>query len=365
MRVSGFAATSTLTRRASRAGLSQRERVLARSFDFMCKAPATQLPNDLFSMTTFLTMLIFTAAFGAAAEFAWWGPQRRVRQEVDQRLRGLRVETGRRTGSLLRQQQAGGVSFLSRLEVMKGLQAVIDQARLPYRAGNVMTFGALLLAGGYLAADILQLFPFVVLKVLFAIGCSVVPFLYIRTKRNRRMRQIEEMLPEAIDLFTRAMRAGHNIHSGLQVLAEETPEPLGGEFKKLVEDLTLGSEVSEALHSLGDRVPLLDLRFFSTGVILQRETGANIVTVMENLSAVIRERLQLRARLRAHTAQQRFSAALLCGLPVVSGMAFYFLRYEYISVLWLTPLGSRFLIYGIISEILGILVVRRVASVRL
>lgn len=316
-------------------------------------------------MTTLITLLIFTAAFAAAAEYAWWGPQRRVRLEIQERLRGLRVESGRRPASLLRQQPLTGVSYLSRLEIMRRFQALIDQARLPYRAGNVMTFSVLLLAGGYLAADVLRLFPFVILKILFAFGCSLVPFIYIRTKRQRRMRQIEEMLPDAIDLFTRAMRAGHNIHSGLQVLAEETPEPLGSEFRKLVEDLTLGSTVGEALHSLGDRVPLLDMRFFSTGVILQRETGANIVTVMENLSAVIRERLQLRARLRAHTAQQRFSAALLCSLPVVTGIVFYFLRYEYISVLWLTPLGSQFLIYGIFSELIGILVVRRVASVRL
>jgi tight adherence protein B len=311
-------------------------------------------------MITLLTQLIFHAATAAAAEFSIWGPQRRMRQEIDQRLRGLRVDTARRTGSLLRQQH-----LASRLEFTKGLQAIIDQARLPYRAGNILTLSVLLLAGSYLAADILQLFPFFILKLFFATGCSLLPYFYIRLKRNSRMRQIEEMLPEAIDLFTRAMRAGHNIHSGLAVLADETPEPLGGEFKKLVEDLALGSQVSEALHSLGDRVPILDLRFFSTGVILQRETGANIVTVMENLSAVIRERLQLRARLRAHTAQQRFSAALLCSLPVVAGIGFYFLRYDYISLLWLTPQGSRFLIYGIISEILGIVVIRKVASVRL
>ena len=316
-------------------------------------------------MITFITLLIFTGAFAAAAEYAWWAPQRRRRQEIEQRLRGLRVESGRQPTSLLRQQHLSGATFLSRLEVMKGLQAMIDQARLPYRAGNVILFSVLMLAGGYLAADTLQLFPFLILKLLFAVACSAAPILYIRTKRRRRMRQIEEMLPEAIDLFTRAMRAGHNIHSGLQVLADEIPEPLGGEFKKLVEDLTLGSTVDAALHSLGDRVPLLDLRFFSTGVILQRETGANIVTVMENLSAVIRERLQLRARLRAHTAQQRFSAGLLCGLPVVTGLFFYFVRYEYISVLWLTELGSRFLIYGIVSEIIGILLIRRIAAVRL
>jgi tight adherence protein B len=316
-------------------------------------------------MIIVIIFLIFTAAFAAAAEYAWWGPQRRVRLEVEQRLRGLRVDSGRRSLSLLRQQQMSGASFLSRFELMKGLQETIDQARLPYRAGNVVALGGAILVATYVAADLFGLFPFRILKAMFAAGCASLPFFYIRAKRRRRMRQIEELAPDAIDLFTRAMRAGHNIHSGLQVLADETPEPLGGEFKKVVEDLTLGATVTEALHSLGDRVPLLDLRFFSTGVILQRETGANIVTVMENLSAVIRERLQLRARLRAHTAQQRFSAALLCGLPIVTGVAFYFLRYDYISVLWLTETGSRFLIFGIISEIVGIAVIRKVSSVRL
>ena len=316
-------------------------------------------------MISIVTLLIFTIAFAVAAEIAWWGPQRRLRMVIDQRLRGLRVERGRRQGSLLLQNQGSGTGLLARFELLKGLQSVIDQARLPYRAGNVVAVSLLLLAAGYLAADILGLFPFLVLKVMFAFGCAVAPIFYVRVMRNKRMHQIEEILPEAIDLFTRAMRAGHNIHSGVQVLAEETPEPLGGEFKKVVEDLALGSTVAEALHSLGDRVPLLDLRFFSTGVILQRETGANIVTVMENLSGVIRERLQLRARLRSHTAQQRLSAALLCGLPVVTGVFFYFMRYDYISVLWTTPLGSQLLIYGIVSELVGILVIRKVGSVKL
>src|SRR6266571_1126204 len=118
------------------------------------------------AMTTFLTLLIFTAAFAAAAEYAWWGPQRRIRTEIEQRLRGLRVESGRRPASLLRQQQLTGVSFLSRLEIMKRLQDMIDQARLPYRAGNVTTLSVLLLPVTYLAADLLQLFPFIILKLL-------------------------------------------------------------------------------------------------------------------------------------------------------------------------------------------------------
>src|SRR5438128_4802625 len=106
-------------------------------------------------MITFVTLLIFTGAFAAAAEYAWWAPQRRARQEIDQRLRGLRVESGRRPVSLLRQQHLSGASFLSRLQVMKGLQAMIDQSKLQYRAGNIILFSVLLLAGGYLIADTL------------------------------------------------------------------------------------------------------------------------------------------------------------------------------------------------------------------
>jgi tight adherence protein B len=320
-------------------------------------------------MTTILIIFLFTSTFLGAAEYSWWRPQRRLRRAAEKRLRGLRVDAAVRPRPLLREEHAGGLSLMhnlySRLEVMTRLQGFIDQARLPYRAGNVVTISVLMLASGYLAADLLNLFPFLVLRVLFGVGIAALPGLYVWMKRERRLRQIEEMLPEAIDLFTRAMRAGHNIHGGLQVLAEETHEPLQSEFKKLIEELTLGATVEEALHNLGNRLPVLDVRFFATGVILQRETGANIVTVMENLSTVIRERLQLRARLRAHTAQQRFSAVLLCSLPVVTGILFYILRYEYISVLWLTPLGTRFLIYGIISEIVGILIVRKIAAVRL
>ncbi len=319
-------------------------------------------------MVTILTLLIFTGAFAAAAEYVWWGPERRTQRSVERRLRGLRVQAGPRRGSLLRDQPLSGDSIFhklySRLELTKGLQTAIDQARLPYRAGNVVTFSALLFAAGFFVADTLRLFPFVFLEVLLAVGCSSVPFAYVWIKRQRRMRQIEEMLPDAIDLFTRAMKAGHNIHSGLQVLAEETHEPLVGECRKMVEELTLGSTIEEALHNLSDRVPLLDMRFFSTAVILQRETGANIVTVMENLSSVIRERLQLRGRLRAHTAQQRFSAGLLCSLPIFTGVVFYFVRYEYISLLWTSPLGSKFLMYAIISELVGILVIRKISTVR-
>src|SRR5262245_4988342 len=101
------------------------------------------------AMISIITLIIFTVAFVAAAEYAWWGPERRIRTDVEQRLRGLRVEGGRRSMSLLRQQQMGGNMFLARFQLMKNLQAMIDQARLPYRAGNVVTFSGLLLVASY------------------------------------------------------------------------------------------------------------------------------------------------------------------------------------------------------------------------
>src|SRR5258707_9336563 len=158
------------------------------------------------------------------------------------------------------------------------------------------------------------------------------------------------MRPDAIDLFTPPMRAGHNIHSGLETIATETSDPVKMEFKKLMEELALGSQVEPALHGLGKRVPILDLKFFITSLILQRQTGANMVAVLENLSTLVRERLNMAAKMKAHTAQQRFSAGLLCVLPIVGGLGMWVLNPEYIRLLHTDRLGGKFLTYAWISE---------------
>jgi tight adherence protein B len=131
-----------------------------------------------------------------------------------------------------------------------------------------------------------------------------------------------------------------------------------------MEELALGSQIEPALHGLGKRVPLNDLKFFITSLILQRQTGANMVSVLENLATLVRERLNMAAKLKAHTAQQRFSAALLCVLPIVVGLAFWILKPEYMQLLWTDPVGTKFFTYAIISEIIGILIIRRIANVR-
>jgi len=163
-------------------------------------------------------------------------------------------------------------------------------------------------------------------------------------------------------LFNRSMKAGHNIHAGLETIAQESVDPCKMEFKKVMEELALGSPLEPALHNLGKRVPLVDLKFFITGLILQRQTGANMVQVLDNLSNLVRERLNLAAKMKAATAQQRFSAALLCAMPLVLALGFWILKPEYIRLLYTDETGQKFLTYAIVSEIIGILVIRKIAS---
>ena len=168
------------------------------------------------------------------------------------------------------------------------------------------------------------------------------PVVYIMQVRGGGCKKFEEQLPDAIDLFTRTMRAGHNIHSGLETIATETADPVRMEFKKVMEELALGSQIEPTLHNLGQRVPLIDLKFFITGLILQRQTGANMVAVLENLATLVRERLNMAAKLKAHTAQQRFSAGLLCAMPLVVGLGFWILKPDYIACCGRIPRAANF-----------------------
>jgi len=316
------------------------------------------------------SFLIFSVALFAAGYYIWSVPQQEAEQILGARLRELRANTRSRSkagSELLRREQRGTFAFLGDLVtwvgVLRRLQEIIEQANLKYRAADVFGFSVLL------AVTAFVVFGFVgggllLVRLLVAFALGFLPLFYIMRVRTRRLRKFEELLPDAIDLFTRTMRAGHNIHSGLETIATETGDPVKMEFKKLMEELALGSQVEPALHGLGKRVPLLDLKFFITSLILQRQTGANMVTVLESLSMLVRERLNMAAKLKAHTAQQRFSAGLLCVLPIVVGLGFYVLKPEYVRLLWTDPVGQKFFTYAIISEIVGILVIRKIANIR-
>jgi tight adherence protein B len=319
-------------------------------------------------MFLLVAFLLFSAALFGSGWYVWAVPRQEEKRLLDARLRGVRTaRSGTRGGNdLLRRERAGTLEFLGGfigwLHIAKRLQTRIDQADLAWRAVDVVGISAAILLVGYVVFDFLV--PIFLLRLALSLLLGSVPIFYIERRRAARLAAFEKQLPDAIDLFTRTMRAGHNIHSGLDTVAAETTDPVRMEFRKMMEELALGSQIEPALHRMGERVPLIDLKFFITGLILQRQTGANMVAVLENLSLLVRERLNMAAKLKAHTAQQRFSAGLLCGLPFVVGLGFWVLKPDYVRLLWTDPVGSKFLTYALISEGIGILVIRRLANIK-
>ena len=321
-------------------------------------------------MFLFIAFLIFTGALGAAGYYVWSVPQEHEREILTGRLRELRLAGGARrmAADLVRRERRGAFAplgdFVDWIGILRRLQLMIQQANLRYRAADVFVVCLLITVISYLAMQLAGL-SMLILRTAFALGLGALPVAYIMRVRRKRLNQFEEILPDAIDLFNRSMKAGHNIHSGLETIASESVDPVKMEFKKVVEELALGAPIEDTLHSLGSRVPIIDLKFFVTGLILQRQTGANMVQVLENLALLVRERLNLAAKMRAATAQQRFSAGLLCSLPLVVGIGFWFLKPEYIVLLYSDPTGQKFLTYAIISELIGILVIRKIANPKL
>jgi len=312
---------------------------------------------------------LFSVALYGVGYYIWSVPQQEMADQLSNRMRGLRASMRSRSNKapeLLRREHRGSFAFLGDLVtwvgVLRRLQELIEQANLKYRAADLFGLSVLLAAGTFLVLSLFGAMLF--LRFLLAALVGAGPIFYVIRVRARRLKKFEEQLPDAIDLFTRTMRAGHNIHSGLETIATETGDPVRMEFKKLMEELALGSQVEPALHGLGKRVPLIDLKFFITSLILQRQTGANMVAVLENLSMLVRERLNMAAKLKAHTAQQRFSAGLLCCLPLVVGIGFYILKPEYVRLLWTDPIGTKLFTIAITLEIVGILVIRKVANIK-
>jgi tight adherence protein B len=314
--------------------------------------------------------VIFSAAMYAAGYYVWTVPEQESADKLKGRLRELRASSATRSrgaSELLRKEHRGTFAFVGDLVtwvgVLRRLQELIEQANLKYRAADVFGISLLLALLGFFAFGLLGANLFL-LRVLVGLAIGSIPLAYILRVRSVRLHKFEQQLPDAINLFTRAMRAGHNIHTGLETIANESADPVRMEFKKLMEELALGSQVEPALHGLGKRVPVIDLKFFITSLILQRQTGANMVVVLEGLAGLVRERLNMAAKLKAHTAQQRLSAALLCVMPIVVGIGFYVLKPEYVRILWTDPTASKFFTYAIVSECIGVLIIRKIANVR-
>jgi tight adherence protein B len=196
----------------------------------------------------------------------------------------------------------------------------------------------------------------------FAIGLCILPVV-IRQKRSSRLYKFEEMFPEALDLLSRGIRAGHAFSAGMKMVAEELGEPVGPEFRKAFDEQNFGLPLKESLNNLCARVPNLDVRFFSTAVLIQRETGGNLSEILDNLAAVVRERFKIRRQVRVHTAHGRFTGYVLMALPAFLALALSFINPEHMNRLFEERIGQLMIIASIIMQAVGFFWIKQVIKI--
>jgi len=201
--------------------------------------------------------------------------------------------------------------------------------------------------------------------ILAAIVGGALPYLVVRHRRNKRLYAFEEMLPEAIDLLGRAIRAGHPLSAGLKMVADETSEPIQSEFRRTHEENRFGLPFDDALLAMADRVDIVDVRILVTAILIQREVGGNLAEVLDNLANVIRVRFTIRRQLRVYTAQGRFSGYVLAVLPIAVGAAIYSLNPPYIRLLFTDPVGKLMLLTAVIFQIIGFLWIRKIIDIEI
>lgn len=227
-------------------------------------------------------------------------------------------------------------------------------------SGLLMMAGICGLVFGFIAASALRL-------SIGWVGGGVIgfalPFIFLRAKRTRRLRAFEEAFPEALDLVSRALKAGHAFATGLKMVADEMPEPIGPEFRKTFDEQNFGLPLKDALANLTVRIPLLDVRFFSTAVLIQRETGGNLSEILENLAHVVRERFKILRQVRVYTAHGRLTGYVLLGLPVFLAIALAFINPEHMQLLFTERIGHMMLGATVVMQTVGYFWIKQVVKI--
>jgi tight adherence protein B len=197
------------------------------------------------------------------------------------------------------------------------------------------------------------------------VGCllGLVPFLVVRFKAISRMRKFEEQFPEAIDLISRALRAGHAFTTGLALVAEEAPQPVAGEFRLLYDQQNFGMPLGDALKEMAERLPLLDARFFVTAVMTQRESGGNLAEILDNLANVIRERFKVKRQIRVISAHGRITGWVLSALPPSLAAAMVIIVPSHITTLSEDPMGPPMIITALVLQTVGMLIIRKLVNI--
>jgi tight adherence protein B len=270
------------------------------------------------------------------------------------------------SGMVRREQRVSSLPFLERGlrslgSVTPRLQQTIALSGLSLSVGTLVLAMGCAALGAYVLVYFFLRWHFVAL--IAGIGATWIPYGYVKHKARKRMLVFEEQFPEAIDLISRALRAGHAFTTGLNMVAEEAPQPIAGEFRQLYEHQNFGMPLPQAMKLFAERMPLLDARFFVTAVLTQRESGGNLSEVLDNLASVIRERFRVKRQVRVITAHARMTGWVLAGLPPSLAIAFMVTSPNHLKTMTGDPLGVQMIVGALLLQLVGTVIIRKLVDI--
>ena len=321
-------------------------------------------------MATGPIVIVFAVVFGVVVGAFWLfvqRPEQRSTAALRRRLKGELEDDGEPAADALVERQPKhdrrleGLAATAGGGVLRYLAVQIERADMDMPPGRLLAVAATLgIAGAVLLA---WLSPLWVVTVPLGLAAGWLPIALVRYRAERRVRKFEEQFPEAIELIARALRAGHAMTTGLALVAEELPDPVGGEFRLVYDRQNFGMSMPDALRLFAERVPLLDARFFVTAVLTQRESGGNLAEILDNLGDVIRQRFRVKRQIRVVTAHARLTGWVLVLIPVVISLAMVVVAPDHILTLVNDPLGVKMALVALGLWVLGYLAIRKLTDV--
>jgi tight adherence protein B len=253
-------------------------------------------------------------------------------------------------------------AILLRLETFTG-----PMQRTVLQSGLKVTLGVVILSCLCAAAVMFAFFNIYLglplLGIPFALFAGYAPYGFVRHARNRRMLKFDEQFPEAMDLLARALRAGHALTTGLLMVAEELPQPIGSDFKMLYDEQNFGLPLPQAMKNFAERIPSIDARFFVTAVLTQRESGGNLSEVLDNLAAIIRDRFRVKRQVRVISAHGRITGWILSALPTALGLFFAFTNPERYREFYVHPIGMQMVFGALLLQVVGVFIISRIVKI--
>ncbi len=319
----------------------------------------------------FALLVFVAAALTIEAIHGWWfstqsRAARRLNQRLDQVRRHRILPADSSTEGLYKNRRlsrhARVDEWLRQVPGIHALDKWLQQSGTGWSVGRLLMNTGIVFAAGFL----LSLLLLSLLSVALIVGalCAVGPLAIIWSRREERLITLEKQLPEAADLVSRSLKAGHALPSTLTMLADEMPDPIAAEFRIVSDEINYGLPMSEALQRLAERVPLTDLRYMVVAILIQREAGGNLAEIMSNVSLLVRQRLKLLGDIRTMSAEGRLSAWILCLLPVVIAGLFFLLSPDYLKQFIDDPAGPMMLGASALMMLFGVLWMRQLIRIR-